>query len=239
MYNEAQQKHVWRGAFFAGHHCFLFPEVERANLRNEMLLSRVILSIAGGMVLTALFFMSHAPLKDFFYVHKAVSSLHLCFGLIFLVVLFWVGFFVTWIIYSLIVWSADTLSYNIRYGVKGGNDEQKTMQLTTPAAETALGTENQRRSEIEDKQAENQAPRTSVEDKTGTQRRAISEGQAEEPMLTSEEFSRLIEDSGLTINQIAEELGVSRQMVSYIVHGKRSMTERIANKAREVFRHHR
>jgi len=205
-------------------------------LRNEMLLSKLILSIAGGMVLTALLLMSHAPLRDFFYIHEAVSPLHFCFGLLFLVVLFWVGFFVTWIIYSLIVWSTDTLSYNIRYRVEGGKGEQKTMQLTRPTAETAPGTESQQQPDIEDKQAETQTPKTSVEDKTGTQGRAISEGQAEEPMLTTEEFSRLIQDSELTINQVAEELGISRQMVSYIIHGKRSMTERISNKAREVLR---
>ena len=139
----------------------------------------------------------------------------------------------------MIVWSTDTLSYNIRYRVEGGRDEQKIMQPTRPTTETGPGTESQTQPAIEDEQAENQAPKTSVEDKTGPQGRAISEIQAEEPMLTTEEFSRLIQDSELTINQVAEELGISRQMVSYIIHGKRSMTERISDKAREVFRQRR
>jgi hypothetical protein len=217
----------------------LFREVERVNVRSEMFLSKVFLSIAGGIVLTALFFMSHAPLTDLFHPHESMSLVHLCFGLFFFVVLFWLGFSVTWVIYSLIVWFADTVRYNIRYREKGQKDEQNTMQLTGPQAETAPIPETQGQPKIENEQAEDQTPSTFFEDQKGTQGPSLSEGQSEEFMLTSEEFSGLINDSGLTINQAAEKLGVSRQMVSYIIHGKRSMTERISDKARDVFRHHR
>lgn len=208
-------------------------------MKNEMFLSKVFLSIAGGIVLTALFFMSHAPLHDLFHPHESMSLVHLCFGLFFFVVLFWLGFSVTWVIYSLIAWFADTVRYNIRYRGKGEKDEQKTLQLTGPKAETAPIPETQGQSELENEQVEDQTSGTSVEDKTATQGLSLSEGQSEGPMLTREEFSRLIENSGLPINKVAEELGISRQMVSYIIHGKRCMTGRISDKAREVFRHHR
>ena len=95
MYNEHQHKEISSGAFL----CRLpysegFSKIKRGRiLRNEMLLSKILLSIAGGIVFAALFFMSHESLKYFFYVRESVSSLHLCFGLAFLLVLFWAGFF--------------------------------------------------------------------------------------------------------------------------------------------------
>jgi plasmid maintenance system antidote protein VapI len=54
-------------------------------------------------------------------------------------------------------------------------------------------------------------------------------------MLEIDEFKRLLNNSGLTVNQFANNLGVSRQMISYIIHGKRGMTQRISDKVREVF----
>lgn len=57
----------------------------------------------------------------------------------------------------------------------------------------------------------------------------------EEPLLTREELTRLIHNSGLTIKQFANHVGVSRQMISYIKNGQRKMTRRISDKIREVF----
>lgn len=193
-------------------------------MRNQMILSKIILSITGGLVLAALLLTSHSSFEDFFYSRESVSLLHLSFGLTFLVVLFWVGFFVTWVFYSLIVWSTETVRYNIRYRSQEEEGEQKTMQLSGPTAETAPGTQRH-------------VPEISAEHKTVHQEPSIPDDQGEEAMLTSEEFSILIKDSGLTISQVAEKLGVSRQMVSYIIHGKRDMTKRISRNARTVLRH--
>ena len=181
--------------------------------------------------------MSYASLEDFFHLHKAAGFLHLCFGYLFLVVLFWAGFFVTWMIYSLILWAVNTLSYNIWYLVKGSKDEQKTIKQIKPIAEITTKTESQRHLKIKDAQAKSQFPKMSFAENAETNKQVVSEFQPGEPLLTREEFARLIKDSGLTINQVAEELGISRQMASYIIHGKRNMTERISHKARELFNH--
>jgi len=55
------------------------------------------------------------------------------------------------------------------------------------------------------------------------------------PLLTREEFLRLLNNSGLTINQFANNLGISRQMVSYIKSGKRNISSHLDEKIREVF----
>jgi hypothetical protein len=57
------------------------------------------------------------------------------------------------------------------------------------------------------------------------------------PLIMKDELERLLNNSGQTINQFANNLGVSRQMVSYIIHGKRKMTQRVSDKVREVFGH--
>jgi len=87
-----------------------------------MLLPKILLSTAGGTVLTALFLMSHGPLRDFLRIHESVSLVHLCFGLVFLAALFWAGFFITWIVYSVTLWSTETLSYSIRCRLKERRD---------------------------------------------------------------------------------------------------------------------
>jgi len=94
-------------------------------MRNEPLVSKLMLSTAGGMVLIALVFMAHAPLRDFFHLHKSVTLVHFCFGSVFFVALFWGGFFVTWIVFSFLLWSAETLRYHIRYQMKGEAEEER------------------------------------------------------------------------------------------------------------------
>lgn len=54
---------------------------------------------------------------------------------------------------------------------------------------------------------------------------------------TKEEFAKLLNNTGLTIKQFANHLGVSRQMVSYIKSGKRRISPQLEEKIREVFGH--
>jgi hypothetical protein len=202
-----------------------------------MIFLKIFLAIIGGIVLAGLFFMSSAPLKEFFHPHASFSIVHFSFGLALLIVLFWVGFFATWITYSLIIWSADTVLYNMRNPGGGGEQEgQKTVVPEASLAETTPISEDQGIPAEEHLQADGEAPTGSSEDESGVQDSVESEKQAQETMLTREEFAGLIKASGMTKSQAADKLGVSRQMVSYVIHGKRDMTKRISQKARSVLR---
>lgn len=66
---------------------------------------------------------------------------------------------------------------------------------------------------------------------------AIAPQETKEPVLTKEEFARLLNNTGYTQKQFANHLGISRQMVSYIIHGKRKLTPQISKKVKEIFGH--
>jgi len=55
------------------------------------------------------------------------------------------------------------------------------------------------------------------------------------PLMTRDELEGLQNKSGQSVTEFAKNLGISRQMASYIIHGKKQMTQRISDKVREVF----
>ena len=205
------------------------------NLGRIFFIFRVALSISGGMLWAALFLMSYGSIKDFINASKNVSPLHLWFGLLFLIVLFLVGFLSVWILYSVILWSINYLNYSIGYVVKGSRGKQKTVGPVKRIGMMKQEKEDLGDLKIESPQTEKKFIRMPIEENLKPKERFISEAKPEEPLLTREDFIRLLENSGLTINQFAEKLCVSRQMVSYIIHGKRKMTIRISDKARGIF----
>lgn len=54
----------------------------------------------------------------------------------------------------------------------------------------------------------------------------------EQTALTLDEFKRIFDSSGLTSNQFANHIGVTRQLVNYILKGTRKITKSTANKVR-------
>jgi len=53
--------------------------------------------------------------------------------------------------------------------------------------------------------------------------------------MTRDEFLRLLNNSGCTINQFANHLGISRQMVSYIKSGRRKISPQLDEKIRWLY----
>ena len=180
--------------------------------------------------------MSHGPVTDFVNACKNVSFFHLWFSLFFLVVLFWIGFFSIWVCLSLIFWSINFLSYSIGHLVKGSKSEEGIEEKPVKGL-IEINTENEAQGELKKKisPTEQKDVRIPIEKGLKEKEEGISKFKPKGPLLTKKEFTRLLESSGLTITQFAEKLGISRQMVSYIIHGKRNMTRRISEKAKEIF----
>ena len=55
-------------------------------------------------------------------------------------------------------------------------------------------------------------------------------------LLSIEDFTLLLERSGMNVSQFARQLGVTRQTIYNLKYGKRSMTKRLDNRIRERFR---
>ncbi len=56
-----------------------------------------------------------------------------------------------------------------------------------------------------------------------------------EPLLTSKELARLINNTGNNQRSFANHIGVSQSMISNIVNGKREMTQKINDKIIDTF----
>jgi hypothetical protein len=56
-----------------------------------------------------------------------------------------------------------------------------------------------------------------------------------DPVISSIEFRKLIEESNLTYQQIGNKLGVSKQMASLMARGKRKITSEKSDRIREIF----
>jgi len=187
--------------------------------------------------LPTLFLISDTPIKEFINASKYLGILHLFFGIFFLAVLFYVGFLSIWIFYSIILWSVNFFIHSIGYIVKGSEDEQKIVKQVKRMPE--INTENEDKGDlkIEDSQAKSEFITIPLEENFKTKTGVISESKPKEPLLTREDFELLLKSSGLTIKQFAEKIGISRQTVSYIIHGKRKITMKISEKAKGTFGH--
>ena len=58
-----------------------------------------------------------------------------------------------------------------------------------------------------------------------------------DPIITKDEFIRLLQNTGMTQKQFGNNLGITRQMVSMICNGNRPISQTVSDKVREVFGH--
>jgi predicted DNA-binding protein (UPF0251 family) len=207
------------------------------NFGKESLITKVVLSILGGVIFSTRFLISYGSIKDFFFTAKGVSSLNLWFFFFFLIVLFWLGFLSVWILYSFFLWSFNFFNYREGYLAKSSPNNQKLDNQVKRIAETRLEKEEKGKDSEsnDDLQVEKEYTVRSKEEFLEPKENTLSKFKTQKTLLSREEFIKMIESSGLNINQVAEKLGISRQMVSYIIHGKRKMTIRISEKAKEIF----
>jgi len=203
------------------------------NLERETSITKIILSILGGVIFSARFLMSYGSIKDLFLTAKEVSSLSLWFFFFFLIVLFWLGFLSVWILFSFSFWCFNLFNYRKSYPIKSFPNNQVKRDVETKSEKEE---EEEKVTEFYDGlQVEKEDTFRSKEEFLEPKENSLSKFKTQKSLLSREDFIKMIESSGLNINQVAEKLGVSRQMVSYIIHGKRKMTIRISEKAKEIF----
>ncbi len=202
------------------------------NLEKETSITKIVLSILGGVIFSARFLVSYGSIKDLFLTAKEVSSLSLWFFFFFLIVLFWLGFLSVWILYSFSLSSFNLFNYRKSYPIKSFPNNQVKRDVETKSEKE----EEEKVTEFYDGlQVEKEDTFRSKEEFLEPKENTLSKFKTQKSLLSREDFIKMIESSGLNINQVAEKLGVSRQMVSYIIHGKRKMTIRISEKAKEIF----
>ena len=70
------------------------------------------LSLVVGVLMAGFFISAYGGLKTFFAVSVSVSWLHYWYGVLLIVVVFWLGFVGTWAAYAALLWFANRYIYN-------------------------------------------------------------------------------------------------------------------------------